>query len=119
MDASNELLCRCRIRGRAYDIVLRARYTLAHVNCKLRKIVSEDDLDIQQAARKGIDVKLACPGSLCPPGEGNRERAEKKGSTVTTSFARQNSRGPRGPMKAVRKKEGNGYGIETHVHGKS
>ena len=44
---------------------------------------------------------------LCPLVEGNGERVVKKGSTVTTSFARQNSRGPRlgYDMKAVRKKE--------------
>lgn len=52
---------------------------------------------------------------LCPFVEGNGERVVKKGSTVTTSFARQNSRGPclGYDMKAVRKKEGERWGDQN------
>lgn len=63
---------------RRYTISYYAHVTLAHVNCKLRKIVSEDDLDIQRAARKGIDVKLACPRVLYAPSEREIEDEWKK-----------------------------------------
>lgn len=52
-------------------VVLHARarthYTCARVNYELRKIVSEDDLDTQRAARKGIDVRRASFGSFMSP----------------------------------------------------
>lgn len=40
----------------------RTRIILARVNYELRKIVSEDDLHTQRAARKGIDVRRASLG---------------------------------------------------------
>lgn len=85
-----------------------AHVTLAYVNCKLRKIVSKDDLHNQRAARKGIGVKLALPPRFLYA-RSRREiqsEREKKGLTVITSFARQNSRGPYGSaMKTVRKRK--------------
>lgn len=50
----------------------RARTILARVNYELRKIVSEDDLDTQRAARKGIDVRHASLDSFMSPRRGKR-----------------------------------------------
>jgi hypothetical protein len=70
-------------RARAAAAVERALYCTrararARVNYELRKIVSEDDLHRQWAARKGIDVPG--PGSFFMPrrGEGRRKRGKKR-----------------------------------------
>lgn len=65
--------------GRA-PISYYAHVTLAHVNRKLRKIVSEDDLHNQRAARKGIGVKLALLlGSFMSVRGGKWRASGKKG----------------------------------------
>jgi len=67
-------------RARAAAAVERALYyTRARVNYELRKIVSEDDLHTQWAARKGIDVR---PGFLLYAasrrGKAGRRKRKKK-----------------------------------------
>lgn len=114
-------ICRREICGGAIfvgraPISYYAHVTLAHVNRKLRKIVSEDDLHNQRKKERASASSWRCSSApLCPFVEGNGERVVKKGSTVTTSFARQNSRGPclGYDMKAVRKKEGEREGDQN------
>lgn len=55
---------------------------VARVNYELRKIVSEDDLHTQRAARKGIDVRRASL-PLCRREGNSVGRLKKKGSSVT------------------------------------
>lgn len=78
-------ICRREICGGAIfvgraPISYYAHVTLAHVNRKLRKIVSEDDLHNQRAARKGIGVKLALLlGSFMSVRGGKWRASGKKG----------------------------------------
>lgn len=73
-------ICGGAIFVRRAPISYYAHVTLAHVNRKLRKIVSEDDLDSQRAARKGIGVKLALLlGSFMSVRGGKWRASGKKG----------------------------------------
>lgn len=72
------------LRAAVARVILHARALAnAHYTCvnyELRKIVSEDDLHTQRAARKGIDVRRASLGSFMSRcREGNGGPLEKKG----------------------------------------